>query len=180
MKTSYTLFLFLSIFIFGSKASQASHLIVGEMTYKYLGADIYEFTVYYYRDCRPPSEGGGNPNALADDDPIYITTFKGNSFYDLDSVYATEKVVLPAISMGGCIGTNVNTCVNRAKFVFTKILPDHTLEYTILNQRCCMSGGIVNIINSGNNGYSFYCRIPPHSVGLNSSAVFQPVSDLRL
>jgi hypothetical protein len=57
--------------VLGIKPLSASHLVVGEMSYKHLGNNYYEFTLFYYRDCRPPAQGGGNPGAILADDPAF-------------------------------------------------------------------------------------------------------------
>ncbi|HOZ52630.1 MAG TPA: gliding motility-associated C-terminal domain-containing protein [Chitinophagaceae bacterium] len=158
----------------------ASHLLGAEITYKIIGPDLYEFTVYYYRDCRVPSQGGGNPNALAEDSPLYITTFHWNYFFRADSIESVENVYLPLLNPSNCYSPLQPPCINRIKFVFQLNLPHSILEYTILNQRCCMSDGITNIINSGSLTNSFYCKIPPASLGSNSSAVFSPLTNTLL
>lgn len=165
---------YLLIILFCTTISSASHLVVGEMSYKHLGNDLYEFTVYYYRDCK-----NGNPAALEADNPIYVSIFNGQSFFTFDSVYVTETFFLPPQNPNSCESSNTITCIERAKFQFTKKLPPSPNEYLILNARCCMSESISNISNPGTKGYSFYCKIPPSSNGLNSSASFAPVTNTK-
>ena len=160
--------------LFSFTVSHASHLVVGEMSYKYLGNNLYEFTVYYYRDCI-----NGNPAALQADNPIFISVFNGQSLHSFDSIFVTESALLPPQNPNTCESSSTTTCIERAKFQFTKNLPPSPNEYLILNARCCMSESISNISNPGTLGHSFYCKIPPNSNGLNSSASFAPVTNTK-
>ena len=85
--------------------AQASHIVGGEFTYRCIGTNRYEFTLNIYRDCLPPSQGGGSPTALADDDPAYITIFRGNNFYRVDSIYAANSLIVPVNFSNECINT---------------------------------------------------------------------------
>lgn len=163
--------------VLGIKPLSASHLVVGEMSYKHLGNNYYEFTLFYYRDCRPPAQGGGNPGAILADDPAFISIYNGQNFFSFDSVFSTEAVVLPEVNLNACENTSGASCINRIKFVLTKFLPPSSNEYTILNARCCMNESIINIAGPGTTGHRFYCKIPPANVGLNNSAVFSSVSN---
>nr|MBP6314670.1 gliding motility-associated C-terminal domain-containing protein [Chitinophagaceae bacterium] len=177
MKTTYLFLLFSLLMFCRMEPLSASHLVVGEMSYKHLGNNLYEFTLYYYRDCRPPAQGGGNPAAIFSDDPAFISIYNGQNFFSFDSVFSTEAVVLPEVNLNACENTSGASCINRIKFVMTKFLPPSSNEYTILNARCCMNESIINIAGPGTTGHRFYCKIPPANVGLNNSAVFSPVSN---
>lgn len=179
MKYIYRLLL-LTILFLNCTDLHASHLIVGEMTYKYLGSQQYEFTVYYYRDCRPTSQGGGNPAAIMDDDPLYITVYENGTFFSVDTIFSSSVYQLPANNQNNCMLSNVAQCISVMKVQFQLVLPNTSATYTILNQRCCLNEGIVNILNPGSNGYSFYCTVPPSVPFSNSSAVFKPVNDLLM
>ncbi|MBL7755280.1 MAG: hypothetical protein JNM44_12465, partial [Chitinophagaceae bacterium] len=111
MKT-YWMVLFLLLCYSDSKAS---HLAVGEMTYNYLGNDLYEITLTLYRDCRSPAQGGGNPAAIMGDDPAYISIYKGNQFYLADSVFSTNQ---QTYSLNGsyCYKSTPVTCINQITF----------------------------------------------------------------
>jgi gliding motility-associated-like protein len=153
--------------------SNATHLVVGEITYNYLGNNNYEIVLTYYRDCL-----NGDPQAIANDEPVAISVYKGNSFYAIDSniVYSSQN----NISFNNpypCITSNPSYCINKA--VFKKIfnLPASADTFTIIAQRCCMSEAITNIDNASNKGYSFFIKIPPQLNGVNNPAQFAPVSN---
>ncbi len=150
----------------------ASHIVGGEFTYKCIGTNKYEFTLNLYRDCLPPSQGGGNPAALADDDPAFLTIFRGNSFYSIDSVYSFSSLVVPVNFSNDCINNPPPTCINRLQFKYLVILPDNLVPYTIMCQRCCRNGSINNIINPGNTGATYFASIPAAPIVCNTSATF--------
>lgn len=159
--------------------AKASHLAVGEMTYKYLGNDLYEITLTLYRDCRSPAQGGGNPAAIMEDDPAYISIYKGNQFYLADSVSSTNQ---QTYSLNGsyCYKSTPVTCINQITFKFTKQLPASSEPYTIITQRCCMNAEIANILAPDSRGNHFMCVIPPSLQDKNSSAVFKNATNLFL
>ena len=75
-RNKYLLFF---LFLILTKQSLASHTVGYDFFYNCLGGNNYQFTLKVYRDCLPPRQGGGNPNAIASDDPAYINIFDGNS-----------------------------------------------------------------------------------------------------
>lgn len=178
MKTLWGTFLFLTLIIL-QKNTCASHLIVGEMTYKHLGNNLYEFTLYYYRDCRSAAQGGGHPSALQSDNPAFISIFNGQTFFSLEEVEESGYTTLAESNLNGCETSPDSSCINRLKFAFKKQLPPSNLEYTVMTERCCMNESIMNIANPGKSGYRFYCTIPPSNKGINNSAVFAPVQDTK-
>ncbi len=176
MKTIFRLLGLLMILI-STLQLKASHLIVGEMNYKSLGNNSYEITLYYYRDCRPPAQGGGNPGAMQSDDPAFISIFNGSTFFSFDSVFSTKNYKLPLNNPNSCENSGTPSCIDVLEFKFIKFLPPSAQAYTILNQRCCMNESIMNIANPGTTGHSFYCKIPPQIQ--NNSAVFAPVENIK-
>jgi gliding motility-associated-like protein len=166
-----TCFLFL---LFSFAFSKASHLVVGEMSYKHLGGNTYEITVYYYQDCL-----NGNPPALEGDNPLFVSIFNGQNFFSFDSIYVDESEVLPSQNPNSCESSNTPTCIKKVKFTIIKNLPPSTEEYLIINERCCMSEAISNISLPGTLGHAFYCKVPPSIQGINNSASFAPVSNTK-
>lgn len=175
MKTLWIAF----ILLLCHSITRASHLAVGEMTYKHLGNDLYEITLTLYRDCRLPSQGGGNPAAIMGDDPAYISIYRGTQFYQADSVFSTNQQTY-SLSGDYCYKEAPNTCISQLTFVFTKQLPASSEPYTILNERCCMNEEIANILSPDLRGNHFMCIIPPSNLGKNSSAVFKKATNLFL
>jgi len=156
--------------LFISNSSIASHIVGGEITYTCLGNNTYEFTVNIYRDCLPPSQGGGNPAALQSDNPAFITIFNGASFYSFDSIYFTSQSVINANFSNECVKNPPATCLNLLQFKFVKVLQASPNPYTVMYQRCCRNETVNNIINPGITGATYFCTVPPNIC--NNSAKF--------
>ncbi|MBU3676096.1 MAG: T9SS type B sorting domain-containing protein [Chitinophagaceae bacterium] len=157
----------LMLFAFSTKAS---HIVGGDITYTCLGNNTYEFIVSLYRDCLPPSQGGGNPAALESDNPAFITIYNGNNFYSFDSVYFYDRENIDPNFSNDCVNNPPATCINRIRFKFVKQLPASAFPYTLLMQRCCRNETINNILIPGTTGATYYCTIPPNIC--NNSANF--------
>lgn len=172
----YLIFLFVC---FQFEFIQGSHLLASDMHYVQLPNNQYEIELVTYRDCRPPSQGGGNPNALVQDNPAYITIYKGNNFFAFDSINLTSSQNVAEQLTDLCLNTQQSVCVNKVVFTFTKTLIPCPEGYTILNQRCCMTPGILNILDAQNLGVSTYCKIPGTGItNQNSSALFPNINKL--
>lgn len=153
----------------------ASHIVGGEITYKCLGNNNYEFTVNIYRDCLPPSQGGGTPSALAEDNPASICIYKGNSFFAVDSfINFTSSLVVPVNFSNDCIVNPPATCLSLLQFKFSKNLPASPDSYTLIYQRCCRNETVNNIINPAYSGASFYCTIPPSICNNSANYTYYP------
>jgi hypothetical protein len=156
-------------------STDASHLVVGEMSYKFMGNNTYLVTLTYYRDCI-----NGNPSALINDGPTCISVYKGNNLYLIDSNIAEKShEILPQLNPNSCLTSQVTSCIDKIVFEKLFTLPPSAEAYTIINQRCCMSQAINNIDNASLYGQSFYCKIPPSLSANNSSAVFNAVENVQ-
>lgn len=167
-------------FLFLANPSKASHILGGDMTYKYLkdttasGGTFhkYQVTLTIYEDCQ-----NGQPEAISQDNPAYF------SLYDLDNttfptidttIYYSSNVLLTEAFNGPCGYTISNTppiCVFKKNFLKTYYLPPNTSGYVVAYQRCCRSSVIANITDPGDIGNTFFCTIPAAPL-VNNSAIF--------
>jgi gliding motility-associated-like protein len=150
--------------------ANASHIVGGEISYVCLGGNTYQFTISVYRDCLPPSQGGGNPAALSSDDPAFLSIYNGSSFYSFDSVFAFSSSTVPVNFSNDCVKNPPATCINKLQFKLTKTLTPSSTPYTLIYQRCCRNETVNNILNPGTTGATFSCTIP--STLCNNSAQF--------
>lgn len=164
-------FFLFGLFIFNY--SSASHVVGGDLTYVCLGNNTYEFMISIYRDCLPPSQGGGNPAALESDNPAFISIYNGNNFFSFDSVYFFDRVNIPANFSNECINNPPATCINRIRFRLVKVLPPNANPYTVIYQRCCRNETVNNILAPGITGATYFCTVPPPPANCNNSAVFK-------
>ena len=162
---------FTLLFLLWGLYSYASHIIGGEFTYTYQGNNVYRITLSIYQDCLT-----GNPSAIQQDNPAKVTIFEGDgSIYLQDAnLVAVSSALIPSNFSNSCITNVPNTCLRKTVFVKDYVLPNNTLGYRILYQRCCRNATILNIDNPGTTGASYYCDIPPlGTVGVNNSAIFK-------
>lgn len=148
----------------------ATHIVGGDISYKCMGSNIYEFTVNIYRDCLPQNLGGGSSQALADDEFGYFTIYKGQLFYNVDSLKSSNKFTVPTNFSNACLNNPPSTCISQLQFKFQKSLPLSTQPYTLIYQRCCRNNSVNNLLNPGGTGATFSCTIPPNIC--NNSAVY--------
>lgn len=180
----YTLFLFSVILVMTGSRVLASHIVGGEMTYKYVGDSIvytnpvtkwprYEITLVLYQDCM-----AGQPEAIAQDNPAFIGIYRGGLPYELvqaDSMHYTSSSVVHTTIASPC-GTiaATNSCVLKTTFVCRLALQPSATGYIINYQRCCRNSSIINITKPANTGVTFYCTIPPSGTAdKNNSAQFK-------
>ncbi len=191
MKTpNLRLFICLSLFLFtGFPDAQASHILGGGFSYRYLGDTVinaticqkYEVTLALYQDCR-----NGVPDAIAEDNPAYFTVYdmKKKSFFRVDTNIRYD------VANGGSIRvpvTNVNTtcgfinpkdlptiCLQQQLFKKVYYLPPSDSGYVVVYQRCCRNSSVKNILNPGDVGITFFCSIlTDTATGRNNSAIFK-------
>lgn len=151
---------------------KATHIIGGEMTYRYVAEagtnkKTYEFLLTVYRDC------GGNGAQL--DDPASVTVYKlFQGVYTL----VTNKNVTPTIVtvpqiVPKCINPNnvPNSCVQRGTYLFTQNLDVQAgVSYLIVYQRCCRTGQIQNIQNPSAFGATYMVELSPETIAANDSS----------
>ncbi len=172
-KGSFTiLFILLSLSFF---KAEGSHIVGGEFTYKFIydtivGGQIYhkyQVNLSIYEDCI-----NGQPQAIADDDPGYLSVYEGAGIIvDIDtSIYSLPLINVPANFSNACVTNVPQTCLYKRTFVKMYYLPPNKSGYTIAYQRCCRNNAIQNIQDPGSHGCTYFCTIPPF---INNSAVFK-------
>ncbi len=144
----FILCLFLTTF-----SSKATHIVGGEITYVYLGANTYQITLKVYRDC--------SPGTSAYDNPLHITIFDTTGVVQQTiNIPFPGAIVLPNNANNPCLIVPPNICVEEAIYETTVVLPPIAGGYNIAWQRCCRNGSILNIDNPINTGSSYLTHIP--------------------
>lgn len=160
--------LLIAFFAFIGK-SDATHIVGGEVTYKYLGNNNYQIRIDIYQDCI-----SGDPKAIEQDNPAIISIFTGTGQrYLYDSISASSDLRVPDNFSNECVNNKPKTCLNRVTFIKIYNLPPNGSGYEVVYQRCCRNGSIANIVDPGAVGASYYCLIPPTATRPNNSAVFK-------
>lgn len=158
------------------KLAEATHIVGGEIYYDNLGGGNYKLHMKVYRDCLngvPPFDGfpDGNGNII----PAYFTVFDAsNNVVLFSSFTALSFITVPPTNNSPCAPTTAgNACVEEALYEAYVTLPPLAGGYYITYQRCCRNGTILNLINPGGVGATYWEHIPgPEAVILNNSPRF--------
>ncbi len=151
----------------------SKHIVGGEIIYDFLGGNNYRVTLKVYRDCF----GGGAPFDGADINApaAYLTVYFGTGA--LDTVINIGSPVItniqPSIN-NPCIQPPGGVCVEQGVYTYTINLPPKAGGYYLVYQRCCRNNTILNLVNPGNQGATYYTKIPgPEDVLVNNSPRFK-------
>lgn len=147
----------------------STHIVGGELNYKCLGGNLYEIRLRVYRDCYTGVPPFDNPAVVG--------------IFDVNNVLVTKvllnfpgSTVLPPTlaQKNPCVKIPTNICVEVAEYVGTVTLAPRVGGYQLSYQRCCRNPTIDNLTNPGNQGATYYARIPDQSVAVcNSNPVFK-------
>ncbi len=153
------LFVFLFCCI-GAYQSYASHLVGGDIRYRCLGGNNFEITFVLYQDCL-----SGNADAIRADNPLEYAIYRGINktiFHSSGNIRTNTGIdFIPAEFSNECINNPPVVCLQKMEFTTIMFLPPSTTGYRILYQRCCRNTSILNVLNSGNTGVTYYVDIPP-------------------
>lgn len=140
----------------------ASHIVGGKMTYRYLGSNQYEIKLTVYRDCSDPIDF---------DNPAPITIFDNGTNVVLynNQVTLFHRDTINPNNPNPCFIPPPGICVEEGYYLDTVNLPANTTGYTATYQRCCHNSSLLNIINPSFNGTTITTNIPPQ---INNSATF--------
>lgn len=160
-------FYLLACFVLMSFVVKATHIVGGEMNYKYLGSNDYEIRLTVYRDCWvgvPPF-----------DSPATVGIFNSSNqlLYVLNMPFLGLDTLPPEIN-DPCMIPPVDFCYEVTTYIDTINLPPLAGGYQLSYQRCCRNQFILNIINPTCAGATYYAFIPgPELVASNSNPVFK-------
>ncbi len=153
----------------------SKHIVGGEMIYDNLGGNNYRITLKIYRDCASggPNFDGTDPGNL----PTALITVIDGLTGQIDS---TINIGLPVITNippsinNLCITPPSGVCVEEGVYTYTINLPPKLGGYYLVYQRCCRNNSIINLVNPGDQGATYFTKIPgPEVVAVNSSPRFK-------
>lgn len=165
------------VFNFFSFEIHATHLMGGSLTYRSLGQVTselwrYEVTAKIYIDC----ENGLAPLR----EQIFIGVYKQNAAspnapkvkYDIYSIIKSDSAFITLPGQGSGCTFDPGVCVLEGTYTTEILLPFNGGGYHLISEDCCRNGSeIVNLINPGDQGMSYYAFIPPNYIS-NNSPVF--------
>ena len=131
-----------------------------------------------YRDClngSPYAPFDGLPGPNGNINPAYFTIY---DVFDNPIISSTFNVVssstVPPTNNSPCAPTTAgNACVEEALYETTVHLPPSIGGYYVVYQRCCRNASILNLVNPGGVGATYWEHIPgPDVVSSNNSPRF--------
>lgn len=152
-------------------AGRATHIVGGELYYKYLGNNNYEIYFDYYLDCE-----NGSSVAISQDRNAWFGVFDGKTnqrIPSLDRRITRNTPVRVSDVNYKCIINKPNACVDKYQYKFTLNLPPRDGGYTIVYQRCCRNGTITNLANPGAQGSTYFTKIDDTNLRRNNAATFK-------
>jgi gliding motility-associated-like protein len=163
---------FLFYIVFLHTSAHATHIVGGEMTYKYLGNNQYRMRLDLYIDCI-----NGNSQAIESDRNALFAVHFGNNRQMMSGYpIAVGRQGPNRVSKTNynCLAIQPNACVDHYWYERTITLAPRAGGYYVSFQRCCRNETITNIIDPGGAGANYWAYIPnPSDVdGANNSAVF--------
>lgn len=157
----FFLFILLSM---ASFAVRGTHIVGGELYYKYLGNNQYQLQLTVYRDCY-----NGVPPF---DFPAYVAVWDAsNNLITSINLFPNDSATVPPIINSPCFIPPTNVCYRVCNYYGTITLPPRPGGYQLAYQRCCRNQTIINIVNPLNTGATIYATIPGSPI-LNSNPKF--------
>jgi len=166
--------------------ARASHIIGGEMYYKYLGKTSdgtgtnYLVTLKLFRICGNP---GGNVAAMPPS--VYFTIYSKDNGAQSGNYQFDRKGPIQTVSsalIDPCIVNPPSVCFEIGIFEGTITVPDNDQGYTVAFQSCCRDNFIENVVdthvpndnNRPGNGATYIAELPGRNNGIigSSSPVF--------
>ena len=137
----------------------ARHGKGGYLVYQYLGAGTlpnttkYKITVVHYVNCRETGFELGS---------VFVGIFNAgnNGIYETVEITRSSQQTIQKQRFDGCINPIPEVCFFLAFYVSTIDLPNNNTGYVLAEQECCRANGIVNIVNSGEEGSTNFNTIP--------------------
>jgi gliding motility-associated-like protein len=171
--------------------ARASHLLGGEMTYRYLDAKgpadaplRYEITVTVYNNCGPSALVGPRPTAgvaiYSQSSPNRLALSFTNSSYaaangTLNIPQTTLSACISPAIPPGCTITGVSQPYRLQKFVAVVNLPTSSTGYYAVFSDTARNSDVTNLYDPGNQAMSLYVALPPPSIP-NRSPVFSDIA----
>ncbi len=146
--------------LFFAKEINATHIYGGDLTYTYLGNNLYNVRLFVYRDCGPT-----NVNGTDFDPTVSIGVFNPNGTLYLElqiDLISSDVEELSSDLANPCFTVPPNVCVEKALYEQTVELPFNAQGYTLTYQRCCRNTSIDNLVQNQNNlaGMTLTTQVP--------------------
>lgn len=165
--------------LFFLSAARATHIVGGEIMYKYLsssgGNTNYRVTLYLFVDCRPGTEASISQDR---DGSINVFQKNANGTYTRYTSKALTNARTGPIHVSdvkyNCILNKPDVCVDKYIYTVDVSVPNNSNGYIFSFERCCRTNSITNIVNPEQTGATYWTSVPAQSAyPVNSSPVFK-------
>ena len=164
--------------VFFAFKSSASHIVGGEMMYKYAGRSgnnyLYNITLYVYFDCKNAFEGVIEDDVAGITIHVFDNRNKNSASLSLskENIKGFNPVTIADLNYN-CIRNKPTECVIRYTYTTQLSLPDNAGRgYTVTFERCCRNRIIDNIMFPDATGATYWTEIKDVKMG-NSSPFFK-------
>ncbi len=155
------------LFFLLSFSAKATHIVGGELNYKYLGNNNYEISLTVFRDCKNGQAPFDSPAALG------IFNSNNTLVQTIFLPFTGSDTLKPRLT-SPCLDPSVSVCYEWTTYIDTINLPPLPGGYQLAYQRCCRNGTIQNIVDPGATGMTYYTSIPDTTIATeNSNPVFK-------
>ncbi|HNP23228.1 MAG TPA: gliding motility-associated C-terminal domain-containing protein [Panacibacter sp.] len=177
----------LILFFLSATIAFASHIVGGEVYYKYLGpgstagSSKYEISLRLFRDCNVPCGDGTNVACL----PLRpsVTIYSAASPYIRARILGLplrDSLSLTLTTYPSCVAYKPSVCYEVKIYSDTVSLADNDVGYIVAFQNCCRAASKnqfgVEFTASGVPGATYTASIPGQNIlpsGHNNGAVFK-------
>ncbi|MBA3663824.1 MAG: PKD domain-containing protein [Bacteroidetes bacterium] len=171
---------YILIFMAMGQKLHSTHIVGGEIFYDRINDSTYKVTLKLYRDCfngLAPFPGTYGNTAFT---PAILTVYNTDSLlvdtFDIGAPIITQ--VPPSIN-NPCIHPPGGICVEQGVYTYTLTLPPKPGGYYLVFQVAFRNNSVLNLLNSGTQGATYYTFIPgPEVAAINSSpryTAFPPI-----
>jgi gliding motility-associated-like protein len=165
----------LTSFLLAPTLSHATHIVGGEVGYRWLSGDRYEIIVRLYRDCI-----NGAANAPFDN-PASVGIFDRAGLLVQDVRIAATRDTFLSNNLDACIQATSEVCVHTMTYRAEVNLPFRVGGYQIVYQRCCRNRTILNIVSPLETGATYDIWLTEAAMRRrNSSATFKRWPDIYI
>lgn len=168
--------LILAIIALFQTVGYAAHIVGGEITYRCLGNNTYEFTLLVYRDCQSSgAQFDSAPGGLEGT----VSIFEGTTLRENVVLTAPFIENIPPNLSNPCLTIPDDVCVESGRYRFTRVLPQSPNSYTVTYQRCCRNSTISNIFVPGSTGATYTVELTSFAQETcNSTPVFNDFPEI--
>ncbi|MBL7814595.1 MAG: gliding motility-associated C-terminal domain-containing protein [Saprospiraceae bacterium] len=153
---------------------QATHIVGGEFTYKFVKRDsadhkliYYNFNLNIYRETASAAGFDYRPSIsifIKQPNGSYKFVRRINPYLDEDNIRPVQPPKLPCTETPSGIGVEIGT------YNWTEVLRDTNTSYLLAYQRCCRNNSIFNIWSAASTGTTYYVEITPEAQRANNSS----------